>query len=341
MRRMACLSAASLSLLIALLATSGFKLCDDKCPPIKVPCGASGAVLNACNITPAFTPEVTIRVDYGATVARSKAPLHMVRTIITNGIPNHAIGEFGTQRVTPCGRPTQLAVQSKTYKLPVNPTITDAGPKKHVFFTVPTVFGVALNGVPFDPEAAEWYRCNEETGWQKSALNHPDMATDLDCNNGHIQPDGAYHYHGLPVGLYTGEGGVYPIPSVSSAGGLAGAMPLNLKTVLLGWGADGVPAYGPLCYRLSGSGITSGPNWWQPRSGYALKAKPMSSPPYCEPSDAYMGYYDEDYEYVGTAQTLDECNGHFGPTPEEPGGVYHYHITEEYPHIPRCWTAME
>lgn len=29
---------------------------------------------------------------------------------------------------------------------------------------------------------------------------------------------------------------------------------------------------------------------------------------------------------------LDECNGHFGPTPEFPNGVYHYHCTETFPY---------
>lgn len=31
---------------------------------------------------------------------------------------------------------------------------------------------------------------------------------------------------------------------------------------------------------------------------------------------------------IGSA-SLDECNGHFGPTPEFPDGIYHYHLTDD------------
>lgn len=34
---------------------------------------------------------------------------------------------------------------------------------------------------------------------------------------------------------------------------------------------------------------------------------------------------------------LDECNGHFGSTPEYPEGIYHYHTTETAPFIPECY----
>jgi YHYH protein len=30
-----------------------------------------------------------------------------------------------------------------------------------------------------------------------------------------------------------------------------------------------------------------------------------------------------------TNETLDECSGHFGPTPEFPKGIYHYHLTSD------------
>jgi hypothetical protein len=35
----------------------------------------------------------------------------------------------------------------------------------------------------------------------------------------------------------------------------------------------------------------------------------------------------DDYEYDQTLGHLDVCNGHFGPTPEFPEGIYHYHST--------------
>jgi len=40
----------------------------------------------------------------------------------------------------------------------------------------------------------------------------------------------------------------------------------------------------------------------------------------------------------GDAPTdLDECSGHFGPTPEFPRGVYHYHLTDTAPYAPTCY----
>jgi YHYH protein len=35
---------------------------------------------------------------------------------------------------------------------------------------------------------------------------------------------------------------------------------------------------------------------------------------------------------------LDECNAHFGPTPEFPNGIYHYHLKEDKsPYTPDCY----
>lgn len=40
------------------------------------------------------------------------------------------------------------------------------------------------------------------------------------------------------------------------------------------------------------------------------------------------GPQDESGEIITSAQ-LDECSGHFGPTPEFPSGIYHYHLTQD------------
>jgi hypothetical protein len=39
----------------------------------------------------------------------------------------------------------------------------------------------------------------------------------------------------------------------------------------------------------------------------------------------------------GLATGLDVCNGHEGPTPDFPGGVYHYHTTTSVPYISGCF----
>jgi hypothetical protein len=39
-----------------------------------------------------------------------------------------------------------------------------------------------------------------------------------------------------------------------------------------------------------------------------------------------------------TATDLDECNGHFGSTPEYPNGIYHYHLkSDAAPYTPNCY----
>lgn len=45
-------------------------------------------------------------------------------------------------------------------------------------------------------------------------------------------------------------------------------------------------------------------------------------------------YTDESGEWP---EDLDECNGHFGVTPEYPAGSYHYHVTSEFPYLIGCF----
>lgn len=40
-----------------------------------------------------------------------------------------------------------------------------------------------------------------------------------------------------------------------------------------------------------------------------------------------------------TPSALDECNGHFGPTPEFPSGIYHYHFTKAAPYTVPCYAG--
>ena len=49
-----------------------------------------------------------------------------------------------------------------------------------------------------------------------------------------------------------------------------------------------------------------------------------------------MGTFVQDWEYVAGLGDLDECNGRTGVTPEFPGGIYHYTVTDTYPFIQRC-----
>lgn len=41
-----------------------------------------------------------------------------------------------------------------------------------------------------------------------------------------------------------------------------------------------------------------------------------------------------------TRETLDECNGHEGVTPEYPDGIYHYHLINEAPYSVPCYAGV-
>lgn len=279
---------------------------------LPVPCNTatrskSPQLAKVCSVTPPFTPKYK---EYFL-IAGTK----ITRKIVTNGIPNHKIGLFPIYE-TDCGngRPTPIWEHSATYLMPAS---VGARSTTYTFLKIGEKLGVALNGVILDPLADEYW--NSDVKWRKNALLHPDMVTDLDCNMAHIQADSAYHYHALPTGLYELLGGSYPWNNEK-------VLPVASKTVQLGWAFDGTPLYGPVCYK---TGII---NWWKPKSGWVLKGGGRGAG---TPGGTYNGDYDYDFEYLSTAGDLDEVNGHYGPTPEYPDGVYHQHITEEFPYIPR------
>ena len=57
-------------------------------------------------------------------------------------------------------------------------------------------FGVAVNGVVFDPGAAEWFNRDPRSGWQYEPLAGK-INLGVDESFAHVQPNGAYHYHGM------------------------------------------------------------------------------------------------------------------------------------------------
>jgi hypothetical protein len=96
-------------------------------------------------------------------------------------------------------------------------------------------FGIALNGVLFDP-AGRWWPGRYRTGWQFEAMSERIRHyIGLDASNGHVQPSGAYHYHGVP------ERYVKLLAKNAVAARSAGVDTL----LLVGWAADGFPIYRP------------------------------------------------------------------------------------------------
>ena len=223
------------------------------------------------------------------------------RVIRANGIPDHKVGEFPNP-----GNPNRIEPQRYEFRIPLRPVIaarpTPAGMGP---------FGVALNGVVFDPTAAEWWNDDPRSGWQYEPLPSG-LLLGLDKNHAHVQPNGAYHYHAIPMALLER---------------LSGGQP---KMTLLGWAFDGFPIYGPSAY--------SRPNdpkspLKKMQSSYRVKSGTRPG----GPGGKFDGSFTQDWEYVASSGDLDECNGRTGVTPEFPSGIYYYVLTETWPFIPRIY----
>ena len=252
----------------------------------------------SCDNDPVAAPELTTR-DLGETIE-----------YFTNGIPGHATGTFPNG-----GNPNTIQTVFQTWEIPREPVRTDA-------VTEMATFGITLEGIKLERDTAESFR--NEGVWRYEAIT-PGLAqrqTDgarfqwlgTDCNNAHVQPTGAYHYHGLPEGLINrlGEG---PDGATDMIAG--------------GFAADGFPFYLRYGYRDPNdpqSGLVAMRGSWMLRPG----TRPSG------PVGPYDGTFREDWEYVEGSGDLDECNGRFGVAPGYSAGIYHYYITDDYPYIPRC-----
>ncbi|MEM6910745.1 MAG: YHYH protein [Verrucomicrobiota bacterium] len=212
------------------------------------------------------------------------------RIVKANGIPNHPTGTFPNR-----GNPHRIQAQNHLYRLPLHPSqAAQLTPLER------QPFGVALNGIPFDPNTAEFWNDDRRSGWRYAAMTgHLRLGTDQ--NHAHVQSTGAYHYHGIPTGL------LRQLPGSDEE-----------TLLLVGYAADGFPIY----VETSGEG---------PRPSYQLKEglRPDG------PGGAFDGRFLADFEYVDGLGDLDEANGTFGSTPEYPEGIYHYYLTDTFPFVPR------
>ena len=219
------------------------------------------------------------------------------RYIEANGIPDHNSGSFPNRN-----NPHSISEQNYQFKVPLNPAIAD-----QITELDRSPFGVAINGVVFDPGTAEYWNNNRSSGWRYEALSGV-IDLGLDSNHAHVQPNGAYHYHGLPTGLVAQNSG----------------------NRLIGYAADGFPIYAQYGYTNSND---SASGFAEMQSSYRLKSGQRSG----GPGGKHDGTFVQDYEYVAGAGDLDECNGRWGVTPDYSQGTYHYYITDTFPFIPRCF----
>ncbi|MES2298802.1 MAG: YHYH protein [Pseudomonadota bacterium] len=222
------------------------------------------------------------------------------RTITGNGVPDHTTGTFPN-----AGNPNTIGIATVNFTNTLNPALVSSSGT-----AVAHTLGYANNSVKFDPSTAESY---QNAGvWKIEALNQTYFAFGVDSSNAHVQPGGAYHYHGMPVEYMNKLG-------------------KGTAMTLVGFAVDGFPIYARYGYSTAtdaGSAIKV------MSSSYRLKSTPAAGRP--STATVPMGTFTQDYEYVAGLGDLDQCNGRTGVTPEFPAGIYHYYITDSYPYIQRC-----
>lgn len=230
------------------------------------------------------------------------------RVLEVNGIPKHKVGPFPNR-----GNPHIVEPRAATFRLPLNPKENEMPIRVELGMN----FGIAINGVLFDPGAAEFWQGNPQGGWQYEALSGA-IPLGLDANFAHVQPDGKYHYHGMPTGLLRD---LRFNPGAHSP--------------LIGWAADGFPIYAVNGYE-DPKDTSSKVKELKP--SYRLKKgkRPGGQRGNANaPGGTYDGTFVNDYEFINGLGDLDECNGRYCVTPEHPEGTYAYFLTDDWPSIPR------
>ena len=217
------------------------------------------------------------------------------RIIVTNALPNHSTGEFPN-----AGNPNTIQAQNRTYKLPLHPKYIG----ESQWVREP---GVAINGVKFEPGTAEVVQCESGENYRVEGIQKL-IDLGLDNNHAHVQPTGAYHYHGTPTGLVESEGS-------------------DKDLVHVGFAMDGFLIY----YSRSGAYTPSYKLIDENREGTDCLYENPHTKMNIELEDTTPdGTYTPDWEYVKGLGDLDECNGVMIDD------QYVYLITDDYPYIGRC-----
>lgn len=257
----------------------------------------------------AFGGEITITVDE-----------HFC-FINANNIPNHNFNDNSARFATP------VQIQDFTYRITrtphkaVTPTPVDMRVTNAVMLNGVEVdlYSAGCYGVGNGPLGREKIGCNDVNNpWRydpMAKVNH--FGTDK--HHAHVQPNGAYHYHGNPMAMFISNCDTQTQPSA-----------------VIGFAADGFPIFGSCIVDKTTAKIR------KVTSSFVLKnngGKRKDVPPYQTPkagngfvmSDNYNGQFIGDYEYQLGAGDLDECNG------MTVKGQYGYYVTDSFPWILNCY----
>jgi len=156
---------------------------------------------------------------------------YKMRTVTTNGCPNHYSYCTGKEGIEGCGAigeegsATEAVLASRSYQIPAEPVLQTSGTLTDTECQVGSI-GVALNGVALYSGAVD-SDCtlvdveDDTSEW-----------TAFDFGSGHAAPGGEYHYHFPPSCLIT---------QAKEAEGKTA----NDHSPQVGWALDGFPIYGP------------------------------------------------------------------------------------------------
>jgi hypothetical protein len=235
--------------------------------------------------------------------------------IATNGLPNH---DF--ESTLACSQGGDCAVaQSYTWSIPRGPVNDTTGGHNSAdcpetngdYECAPARGAVALsiNGVPiYGPEDGPG---GDAVAAEHGAYNEDRQPIELGICHGHAAQGGTYHYHADGNCMHwhpeAGES-IENDYDESTIQAVAQNTYNGNHSKVIGVAYDGYPIYGFW-------GYDDNMNVVEMKSSYELK----------NGQTGYNGI--DDYQYTEGLGHLDVCNGHFGPTPDFPQGIYHYHTT--------------
>jgi hypothetical protein len=283
------------------------------------------ALLPACGTPQTFGPDDGgVACALGTSVFNDSAQVNATSTsswscspttrlMTGNGVPDHPV--LGGHFATP------ISAQSLSVTFARSPTVTSptGTALSH------TASGYVLNSVKLDPgtdgtcsssatSTSMGAGCVAIMGrdpWSIEALGGA-FQFGTDESNAHVQPNGQYHYHGMPEAYLARVGA-------------------GQRVTLVGFAVDGFPIYARWGYSVP---TDAGSELKVMRGSYQTKDAPDPGRP--STSVFPLGTFTQDYRYVEGSGDLDECNGRVGVTPEFPAGTYHYYLTDTYPFIQRC-----
>ena len=299
------------------------------------------------------------------------------KSVSVYALQSDGIPFYGTAGAA--GFPTQTylntpSAQVYTFYIPASPALagTSTSPK-YTPIALTNDFGVALDGIPFDPltsfcltstsestsnTCAYRLEARLQTAPGTTSSSYTNGRVSIDSHNAHTQPNGAYHYHGIPCGLITKVGGS-AIASCTPSATTGAWTSLPSTATVVGYARDGYPIVVKSGVYASYSVVTS-----------AGSGRPAASANGLDSTNAYGNWsYDlynllssgsttftqsnlpstkilGDFKYTGpagygTSTALGLCN----EAPNTSASIktmsgataaYMYYLTPNFPMVPRC-----